>query len=138
MRSRYRRRSWTCCAAREPPTAVCAIQFRAGRAAIRAMLEVGVTLDLAVFDEVADPDLLVIPPLMVVESDPMRLGAAAAAMTLERLDGLQGPARNVVMPPLFEYPGGSQRGGHGMSRVMSTDVRTHMRHTPRSERGSDR
>ena len=89
----------------EPPTAVCAIQFRAGRAAIRAMLEVGVTLDLAVFDEVADPDLLVIPPLMVVESDPMRLGAAAAAMTLERLDGLQGPARNVVMPPLFEYPG---------------------------------
>jgi LacI family transcriptional regulator len=88
----------------EPPTAVCAIQFRAGRAAIRAMLEEGVTLDLAVFDEVADPDLLVIPPLMVVESDPMRLGASAAAMTLERLDGLAGPARNVVMPPLFEYP----------------------------------
>jgi LacI family transcriptional regulator len=88
----------------DPPTAVCAIQFRAGRAAIRAMLDVGVRLDLAVFDEVADPDLLVIPPLMVVESDPMRLGAAAAAMTLERLDGLAGPARNVVMPPLFEYP----------------------------------
>jgi LacI family transcriptional regulator len=88
----------------DPPTAVCAIQFRAGRAAIRAMLEAGVVLDLTVFDEVADPDLLVIPPMTVVESDPIRLGAAAAAMTLERLDGLEGPARAVVMPPLFEHP----------------------------------
>jgi LacI family transcriptional regulator len=88
----------------EPPTAVCAIQFRAGRAAIRAMLDAGVVLDLTVFDEVADPDLLVIPPTTVVESDPMRLGATAAAMTLERLDGLDGPARVVVMPPLFEHP----------------------------------
>jgi hypothetical protein len=41
---------------------------------------------------------------MVVESDPRRLGAAAAAMTLERLDGLQGPPRSVVMPALFEFP----------------------------------
>ena len=88
----------------EPPTAVCAIQFRAGRAAIRAMLDAGVVLDMAVFDEVADPDLLVIPPMTVVESDPRRLGAAAAAMTLDRLDGLVGPARAVVMPPLFEHP----------------------------------
>lgn len=88
----------------EPPTALFAIQYRAGRAAIRAMLVAGVVLDLTVFDEVADPDLLVIPPLTVVESDPMGLGAAAAAMTLERLDGLQGPARSVVLPPMFEHP----------------------------------
>jgi LacI family transcriptional regulator len=87
-----------------PPTAVFAIQHRAGRAAIRAMLFAGVVLDLAVFDEVADPDLLVIPPLMVVESDPEQLGTAAAAMTLERLDGLSGAARNLVMAPLFEHP----------------------------------
>ena len=88
----------------EPPTAVFAIQHRAGRAAIRAMLDAGVVLDLSVFDEVADPDLLVIPPLMVVESDPQRLGTAAVAMTLERLDGLPGPARSLVTPPLFEHP----------------------------------
>ena len=93
-----------------------AIQNRAGRAAIRAMLAVGVALDLAVFDEVADPDLLVIPPLMVVASDPMRLGAAAAAMTLERLDGLQGPARNVVMPPLFQHPSATARRPSALSR----------------------
>ncbi len=88
----------------EPPTAVFAIQFGAGRAAIRAMLDEGVVLDLIVFDEIVDPDLLVIPPMTVVESDPMRLGATAAAMTLERLDGLDGPARAVVMPALFEHP----------------------------------
>jgi LacI family transcriptional regulator len=87
-----------------PPTAVFAIQHRAGRAAIRAMLDAGVVLDLAVFDEVADPDLLVIPPLMVVESDPIQLGTAAAAMTLERLDGLAGAARSLVMLPVFEHP----------------------------------
>jgi len=88
----------------EPPTAVFALHNRSGRAAIRAMLAVGAVVDLTVFDEVADPDLLVIPPLTVVASDPRRLGAAAAAMTLERLDGLQGPARSVVLPPLFQHP----------------------------------
>jgi hypothetical protein len=61
-------------------------------------------VDLTVFDEVADPDLLVIPPLTVVASEPMRLGAAVAAMVLERLDGLAGPARDVVLPALFQHP----------------------------------
>lgn len=88
----------------DPPTAVFATKNDAGRAAIRAMVAAGVVLELTVFDEVADPDLLVIPPSTVVESDPARLGAAAAAMALERLDGLPGPPRGVVMPPLFEHP----------------------------------
>ena len=88
----------------DPPTAVFATKNEAGRAAIRAMLDAGVVLDLTVFDEVADPDLLVIPPSTVVESDPARLGGAAATMALERLDGLLGPPRSVVMPPLFEHP----------------------------------
>lgn len=88
----------------DPPTAVVAIQHRAGRAAIRAMLDTGARLDLTVFDDVADPDLLVIPPLTVVASNPVRLGAAAAVMTLERLDGLDGPARSTVLPAHFEHP----------------------------------
>lgn len=88
----------------DPPTAVFATKNDAGRAAIRAMLDAGVVLDLTVFDEVADPDLLVIPPSTVVESDPARLGAAAATMALERLDGLLGPPRSVVLPPLLEHP----------------------------------
>lgn len=88
----------------EPPTAVLAVKGDVGRAAIRAMLDAGVVLDLTVFDELGDPDLLVIPPSTVVESDPVRLGAAAASMVLERLDGLQGPPREIVMAPLFEHP----------------------------------
>ena len=86
-----------------PPPSARSSSARAGPRSGRCWT-LGVVLDLTVFDEVADPDLLVIPPTTVVESDPMRLGAAAAAMTLERLDGLEGPARNVVMPPLFEHP----------------------------------
>lgn len=95
----------TMLAAPEPPTAVFALQNRSGRGVIRAMVAHGVILDLTVFDEVADPDLLVIPPRTVVASQPRQLGAVAADMTLERLDGLQGPARTVVTPPLFEHPG---------------------------------
>lgn len=107
----------------DPPTAVVATKNDAGRAAIRAMRKQGVLLDLTVFDEIGDPDLLVIPPTTVVESDPARLGAAAAAMTLERLDGLHGPPRSVVMQPLFEHPGSGalppQKGG----RRRLTDAR---------------
>jgi LacI family transcriptional regulator len=88
----------------DPPTAIIAMKNDAGRAAIRALRDARVVLDLTVFDEVADPDLLVIAPSTVVQSDPARLGAAAATMALERLDGLLGPPRRVVMEPLFEHP----------------------------------
>jgi LacI family transcriptional regulator len=103
----------------EPPTAVFAMHNRSGRAAIRAMLATGVVVDFTVFDEVADPDLLVIPPLTVVASEPRRLGAAAAAMTLERLDGLQGPARSVVLPALFQHPREAALGYPGAEKVLT-------------------
>jgi LacI family transcriptional regulator len=90
--------------AADGPTAVFALHNRSGRAVIRSMLATGADVDLTVFDDVADPDLLVFPPLTVVASEPRRLGAAVAAMTLERLDGLAGPARNVVLPALFQHP----------------------------------
>ena len=61
-------------------------------------------MDLAVFDEVSDPDLLVIKPVVVVESDAVHLGAVAAQMTMERLDGLTEPARDVVLPARFWRP----------------------------------
>jgi LacI family transcriptional regulator len=88
----------------EPPTAVFSGQNLAGRGALRAMLATGRRVELVVFDEL-DPDLLVIQPQVVVESDPVRLGTVAAQMTLERLDGLAGAARDVVLPPLFRHPG---------------------------------
>jgi len=87
----------------DPPTAVFAGQHLAGRGALRAMLATGHRADLTVFDEL-DPDLLVVQPQVVVESDPVRLGTVAAQMTLERLDGFTGAARDVVLPPLFRRP----------------------------------
>lgn len=90
----------------DPPTAILAGQNVAGRGAIRAMLATGRVVELAVFDEVSDPDLLVIKPRMVVESDPVRLGTVAAQMTVERLDGRADPVRRVVLPPLFWRPDG--------------------------------
>ena len=88
----------------EPPTAVFAIQNRSGRAAVRAMVAAGSRLPVSVFDDVADPDLLVVPPLTVVGSEPSRLGAAAAAMILDRLDGRQEPVRRTELQAIFEHP----------------------------------
>lgn len=88
----------------DPPTAVFALHNRGGRAAVRAMLATGVRADLTVFDDVADPDLLVIPPITVVANEPGRFGAMAAELALERLDGYQGPARQMVLPPILQHP----------------------------------
>jgi len=81
----------------DPPTAFLATAPLPGRGGFRAMRANGVRLDVATFDDVSDPDLLTPPPL-VVESGPERLGTLAARMMLERLDGLSGPARSIVLP----------------------------------------
>jgi len=85
----------------DPPTAVFAAQHMAGRGTMRAMRRSGAQLDLAVFDEMVDTDLLVTPPIVVVASGPDRLGSLGATMVMERLDGLAGAARSVVLEPLF-------------------------------------
>jgi LacI family transcriptional regulator len=89
----------------DPPTAVFAAQNMAGRGAMRAVRNRGVDLQLAIFDEMVDTDLLVTPPLVVAASGPDRLGRLAARMTLERLDRLQGPPRHVELPALLLGPG---------------------------------
>jgi LacI family transcriptional regulator len=81
----------------DPPTAIFSAHNATGRDAIRAMRAAGIELPLVAFDEASDPDLLITPPI-VIQSDPTRLGRVAAEMALERLDGLQGPARLVVHP----------------------------------------
>jgi len=97
----------TACAVRrvlqfaDPPTAVVALQFAAGRGAVHAVHETGTALDVAVFDEPVETDLLLTPPVVVVESGPDRLGTLGATMALERLDGWRGPSRRVVLPPLY-------------------------------------
>lgn len=81
----------------DPPTAMFSAGNRPGRHVIRAMRATGRTVDLAVFDDISDPDLLTPAPL-VAASGPERLGAIAARMAMERLDGLTGPPRSVVLP----------------------------------------
>lgn len=77
----------------DPPTAVFAAQHMAGRGTVRAMNRAGLEIDLAVFDELVDTDLLITPPVVVVASGPDRLGHLAATMVMERLDGLEVPPR---------------------------------------------
>lgn len=88
----------------DPPTAVFAAQHMAGRGTIRAVRKAGAEIDLAVFDEMVDTDLLVTPPIVVVASGPDRLGSLGANMVMERLDGLADPVRSVVLPPGFVEP----------------------------------
>ena len=84
----------------DPPTAVFAAHHTVGRGAMRAMHDTGRTLDLAVFDSVDDNDLLITPPLGVAAQGPGRIGQVAAQLLVDRLEGLQGPARHVVLAPL--------------------------------------
>ncbi|MBL8929059.1 MAG: LacI family DNA-binding transcriptional regulator [Kineosporiaceae bacterium] len=92
-----------------PPTAVFAIQHTAGRGALRALRAAGIELDLAVFDEMVDTDLLITRPVAIVASGPDRLGSLCASMAIERLDGLDVPARSVMLPPLFLDQGQTYR-----------------------------
>jgi LacI family transcriptional regulator len=85
----------------DPPTAVFAAQHMAGRGTVRVRHQTGTPLDVAVFDELVDTDLLVSPPVVVVASGPDRLGRIGGGMVLERLDGYTGAARHVVLPPLY-------------------------------------
>jgi LacI family transcriptional regulator len=95
----------------DPPSAVFAAQHMAGRGAVRVVHRTGVPLIAAVFDELIDTDLLVNPPVVVVASGPDRLGHLAARMLTERLDGLAGPARTVVLTPQFLAQGEAYRPG---------------------------
>lgn len=86
-----------------PPTAFFSANNRTTVGALRAICEwrkagrmdaAGVPA-LASFDDVELADLLGIP-LTVMSHDPRRLGATAATMLFERLDGVAGPAPRVV------------------------------------------
>ncbi len=106
----------------DPPTAVLATNHMAGRAAMRAMRDVGTTLDLAVFDSMDDNDLLATPPLVVVASGPDRIGKLAAELMVERLAGLQAPPRHAILTPLVL--------GRGERSIPDADVRNGRSHEP--------
>jgi LacI family transcriptional regulator len=81
----------------EPPTAIVSTSIRPLRPAIAAVRASGAAVEFGVFDY--DPlfDLLD-ESVHVVMQSPVRVGATAAQMAIERLDGLDAPARRVELP----------------------------------------
>lgn len=82
----------------DPPTAMLSAQHTAARVALRVTRRLGLDVDVAVFDEIHDADLLARPPFVVV-SGARRLGVQATTLVLERLDGERGPARTLALEP---------------------------------------
>lgn len=82
----------------EPPTAVFAANNLMTVAVLRAQRAAGERLEVVGFDDLDLADLLD-PPLTVVAQDPDAMGAAAARMLVERIEGESGPARSRLLLP---------------------------------------
>jgi LacI family transcriptional regulator, galactose operon repressor len=83
----------------EPPTAIFATQSQITVGAIRALHRLGChrTVALIGFDDFPLADLLD-PPVTVVAQDPARMGHTAAAALFERIEGHDGPPREIRIP----------------------------------------
>lgn len=83
-----------------PPTAVFTSQNLITIDAVRAIHALGLQQRVALvgFDDVALADV-VEPGLTVVAQDPHGLGRAAAGLLFSRLDGFDGPSREIVLAP---------------------------------------
>jgi len=79
------------------PTALFAGNNRHAVGALRALRGAEHRLALVGFDDFELADLLAVPAT-VVRHDSQRMGAHAAALAFERLDGAEHPARTVVVP----------------------------------------
>jgi LacI family transcriptional regulator len=84
----------------DPPTAVFTSQNLITIDAVRALHDLGLERRVALvgFDDVVLADV-VRPGLTVVAQDPAGLGRAAAQLLFSRLDGDDGPSREIVLPP---------------------------------------
>jgi LacI family transcriptional regulator len=84
---------------RNPPTALFAGQNLISVGAVRAVHALGRQHELAIvsFDDILLADALD-PGLTVVAQDPLTLGRTAAELVFSRLDGYDGPSRQVVVP----------------------------------------
>lgn len=82
-----------------PPTALFTARNTTTVGAVMALRELGLQHEIALvgFDELTMAHVLD-PPLTTVEQHPAKVGQLAASMLLDRLNGLRGEARTVVMP----------------------------------------
>ncbi len=83
----------------DPPTAIFAAQNTITIGAVRALRRLGRQHAVALvgFDDFPLADLLD-PPVTVVAQDPSRMGRTAAAALFERIDGHDGPPREIRIP----------------------------------------
>jgi len=98
---------------RNPPTALFAGQNLISIGAVRAVHTCGRQHDVALvsFDDIPLADVIE-PGITVVAQDPHALGRAAAELLFARLDGFDGPTRQVVVPTrLIERGSGELRAG---------------------------
>lgn len=80
----------------DPPTAVIATNNRVTHALLEGFQVRGDRLTLVSFDDFEMAGL-VVPPVTTVVQDPSAIGAAAATLLFDRIDGHAGPARKVVL-----------------------------------------
>jgi LacI family transcriptional regulator len=88
----------------DPPTAFFSAQHVPSRGIVRAIQSSRHPIDIAMFDEVVDTDLLSTRPHVVVASGPHRLGHIGATLAIEQLDasaGVTREARTVVLAPMI-------------------------------------
>ncbi|MEA2233499.1 MAG: LacI family transcriptional regulator [Solirubrobacteraceae bacterium] len=84
----------------DPPSALFTSQNLITIDAVRAIHDLGLQHRVAVvgFDDIALADV-VAPGLTVIAQDPTGLGRAAAELLFARLDGFDGPSREVILTP---------------------------------------
>ena len=84
---------------KNPPTALFTGQNLISMGAVRAVHSRGLQHEIALagFDDIPMADVIQ-PGVTVVAQDPLALGRAAAELLFARLDGYDGPAREIVVP----------------------------------------
>ena len=95
----------------DPPTAIFTARNILSVGAVRALAEHGLrgTVSLVGFDDVPLADLLD-PPLTVIQQDVTRIGTTVAELLFERIDGVEGAARHVVIEPTLVARGSGELG----------------------------
>jgi LacI family transcriptional regulator len=102
--------------AADPPTAVFTSQNLITIDAVRAIHDLGRAHSVALvgFDDVALGDVLE-PGLTVLAQDPAGLGRAAAELLFSRLDGFDGPSRQILLAPTLIARGSGELAPAGTS-----------------------
>src|SRR5215218_1253982 len=101
-------------AGKNPPTALFSGQNLISMAAVRAIHAHGQQHEIALvgFDDIPMADVIQ-PGVTVVAQDPLALGRAAAELLFARIDGHDGPSREIVVPTRLVERGSGELPGPG-------------------------